>query len=107
MDDIRTAIPPEGQAIIANTEMALGAIELAIRMLAGHRGALEALRRSADYMDDVGGLLQPTFYQEMLHSETLKANMGACDAALAFLAAIDKVPGWGQLLAEVSGRPPG
>lgn len=71
--------------------MAMEAIALFRHMLGQHRPAFEALIDSERYMHNVGGLIDPTLYRDMLYSKSLKMQLRLVRAAIAFLDEIDAV----------------
>lgn len=70
---------------------AMEAVGMVHHLLGLHREQFAAIIRSKEYMDNVGGLLDPTFYRDALYSKNLKLQLQLCKAALAFLKETDDV----------------
>lgn len=81
------------------TKFAFDAIATAAFLLNAHRRFYEALEKQHRHMDNVGGLIDPSFYRQMNSSDRYAANKAVADAALAFLRSIDAVPSWAEALA--------
>ncbi len=71
--------------------MAMQAIGLFRNMLAQHREQFEALVKAERDMHNFGGMIDPTLYRDMLHSDSIKQQLRLVKAALAFLDEIDAV----------------
>lgn len=72
-------------------EVAMQALQLAFMMLKEHRDHLRRFEASCRYMDNVGGLLDPTLYRDMLASRSFAQQKRMVDAALVFVGTIDEV----------------
>lgn len=72
-------------------KMAMEAIGIFRQMIGQHREQFEALIKSERYMHDVGGLLDPTLYRDMIYSKSFAQQMRLVKAALAFLDECDAV----------------
>jgi hypothetical protein len=53
------------------------------------RPQLEEILKANRYMDNVGGLLDPTLYRKMLYSENFKTNIKMVEATLHYLDTIN------------------
>jgi hypothetical protein len=72
-------------------DVAMQAIGFARMLMAQHRAQYDALLESREYMDNVGGLLDPTLYLDVLHSKSLALQMRMVKAAVAFHDEIEKI----------------
>ena len=71
--------------------IAMQAIGFARMALDQHRAHYERLLASRQYMDSVGGLLDPTLYLDMLRSKSFAQQQRLVEATLAFLKQVDAV----------------
>lgn len=83
-------------------KMAFDAIAFAAATIAQHRDFYQKLDEQRRYMDNVGGLLDPTLYRNVLYSKVFEGNKAAADAALAFLRAIEAIPAWAMAVDMLS-----
>ena len=74
-----------------STTAALEAIGVLRLVLGAHRKAFQQLVDADRNMDNIGGLLHPSLYRDMLESSNYKANIRLCKATLAYLDEIDAV----------------
>lgn len=72
-------------------QAAMDSIGLAAQLLGQHRDQFERILKSKDYMDNVGGLLDPTLYRDMLQSKSFAHQLSLIRATITFLDEIDKV----------------
>lgn len=70
---------------------ALQAIQIAGMYLAQHETALKTLTETNRHMDSVGGLLDPTLYRQMLHSDNYKRSLASAQAVLRFLGELREI----------------
>lgn len=70
---------------------ALQAIGMARMLLNQHEGAYRELIESRDWMDSIGGLLDPTFYRDVLYSKNLARQIRLVKVTLAFLKEVNEV----------------
>lgn len=71
--------------------IAMQAIGLAAHLMDQHRPHYEALIKSEQHMHDVGGLLDPTLYRDMLYSDSFKLQTRLIKAAIVFLKEVQEV----------------
>jgi len=71
--------------------MSMQAIGMARLLMKHHEEDYRKLLRANEYMDNVGGLLNPTLYRDMLYSKGFKQQITLVKAALAFLSAVDAI----------------
>jgi hypothetical protein len=72
-------------------KMAMEAIGFMRQILGQHREQFNALLKSERHMHDVGGLLNPTLYRDMLYSKSFEQQLRLVRAAVAFLNEVDAV----------------
>ena len=70
---------------------AMEAIGFTRQILGQHREQFDALLKSENYMHNVGGLLDPTLYRDMLYSNSFRLQIRLVKAAVAFLDEVDAV----------------
>ncbi len=70
---------------------AITAIHFAAGMLQNHKAIYDSLLEGKRYMDNVGGLLDPTLYRDLLQSKNFERQLRLVQATLTFLAAVDEV----------------
>lgn len=70
---------------------AMQAVGIARAMLGEHRERYDALLESKRQMDNVGWLLDPTLYRDVLASRRVARQIRMAEAALAFLREVDAV----------------
>ena len=92
MDDLQQHLLSKyADRVTPEHRMAMEAIGMMRMILAQHRPQFEALLKSKDYMDNIGGLLDPTLYRDMLYSNSFTQQLRLVRAALDFLNAVDAV----------------
>ena len=72
-------------------ELAMQSIAFARMLFAQNRAQFDALIKSREYMDNVGGLIDPTFYRDVLYSKNLELQMRMVKAAVAFHNEIEQI----------------
>lgn len=72
-------------------QVAMQAIGLMRHMLGQQREHFESLLKAERNMHDVGGLLDPTLYRDMIYSKGFAQQIRLVKAALAFLDELDAV----------------
>lgn len=72
-------------------KMAMEAIGMFRMILGQHRPQFEALLKSKRDMNNLGGLLDPTLYRDMIYSKSFDQQIRMVTAALKFLDEIDAV----------------
>lgn len=72
-------------------KMAMQAIAFMRQILGQHREQFDKLIASEQHMHNVGGLLDPTLYRDMIYSDSFKQQMRLVRAAVSFLNEVDAV----------------
>ena len=72
-------------------KMALDGVLMTHLMLTIHRETYEAFLAAERHMHNVGGLINPTLYRDMLYSKSFTTQKKLVDAALQFLRAVDDI----------------
>ena len=80
-----------GDKVCPEHRAAMQAIGLARVLLKQHEKAYDDLIKAEQYMHNVGGLLDPTLYRDMLYSKNFKLSTKLMEAAQTFLRAVDAV----------------
>ena len=71
--------------------LALDAIAFASQLMGNYRERYDGLLKAEQHMHNVGGLINPTMYRDMLYSKNFAAQTKLVKAALVFLDAVDAV----------------
>jgi hypothetical protein len=90
-DPITEKYAKEGKRDAPATWAALECIAMLRIVLGQHREAMELLVEKDKQMDNIGGLLHPSLYRDMISSPNYKANIRLVKATLKYLDEIDEV----------------